>query len=161
VVVEPGSIGRIWPAARLCTPISYVVTAIWWPDGWEPHSALDVPNCVWQTQGRAGGEWFSYPEAEATVMALNRQCMDHPGRTWHVVVAVESEPVSRTVSYDPVGTETMTEVRRIHVIRPDQGGRGECSHCPAHAFPCAEADWSSQTQTVSACRSRAFGTANE
>ena len=161
VVVEPGSVGRVWPAARLCTPITYVVTAIWWPDGWEPHSPLDVPNCVWQSEGRAGGEWFSYPQAEATVLSLNRQCMEHPGRTWHVVVAVESEPVSRTVSYDSAGTEATTEVRRIHVVRPEQGGHGDCMHCPAHDFPCAQADWSSQVQTASASRSRAFGTANE
>jgi hypothetical protein len=157
VVVEPGSAGRIWPAARICTPISYVITVIWWPDGWEPGSPLDVPNCVWQTQGRAGGEWFSYAEAEATVLALNRQCMEHPGKTWHVVVGVENEPVSRTVSYDSSGTETASEVRRIHVIRPEQGGRGECSHCPAHAFPCAEAEWSSQTQTMSASHNRELG----
>ena len=156
VVVEPGGLGRIWPAARVCTPITYVVTAIWWPDGWEPHSPLDVPNCVWQAQGRAGGEWFNYPQAEATVLGLNRQCMEHPGSTWYVVVAVESEPVSRTVTYDPNGTESMTEVRRIHVIRPEHGGHGDCSHCPAHAFRCAKADWSSQAQTVTATHSRAF-----
>ena len=101
VVVEPASTGRIWPAARLCTPIIYKVTAIWWPDGWEPDSPLDVPNCVWQAQGPAGGQWLSYPQAEATVLGLNRQCMDHPGTTWHVVVAVENEAVSRLVSYDP------------------------------------------------------------
>ena len=161
VVVEPGSRGRVWPFARLCTPVIYKVAAIWWPDGWEPNSPLDVPNCVWQAQGRPGGQWFSYPEAEATVLALNRQCMDHPNTTWHVVVAVESEPVSRTVSYDPSGTETMVETRRINVIRPEQGGHGECTHCPAHAFECAKVDWSSQTQTVAARRSRAFGTAGE
>ena len=40
VVVEPGSMGRVWPAARLCTPVIYKVTAIWWPDGWEPNSPL-------------------------------------------------------------------------------------------------------------------------
>jgi hypothetical protein len=148
VVVEPGSAGRVWPAARLCTPLTYVVTAIWWPDGWEPRSPLDVPNCVWQSHGRAGGEWFSYSQAEATVLALNRQCIEHPGRTWYVVVAVEGEAVSRTVCYDPAGSETMTEVRRIHVIRPEEGGRGDCSNCPAHAFPCAEADWSSLEQTI-------------
>ena len=120
VVVEPGSVGRVWPAARLCTPITYKVTAIWWPDGWEPHSPLDVPNCVWQAQGRVGGECLSYPQAEATVLGLNRQCMDHPGTTWHVVVAVENEAVSRNVSYDPAGTETTVEVRRMHVIRPER-----------------------------------------
>ena len=52
VVVEPGSTGRVWPAARLCTPLTYKVTAIWWPDGWEPDSPLDVPNCVWQAEGQ-------------------------------------------------------------------------------------------------------------
>ena len=161
VVIEPASPGRVWPAARLCTPIIYKVTAIWWPDGWEPESPLDVPNCAWQTQGPAGGQWFSYPQAEATVLGLNRQCMDHPGTTWHVVVAVENEAVSRLVSYDPGGTETTVEVRRMHVIRPEQGGHGNCSHCPAHEFQCAKADWSSETQTVSARRSRAFGTGGE
>ena len=162
VVIEPASPGRVWPAARLCTPIIYKVTAIWWPDGWEPDSPLDVPNCAWQPQGPAGGEqWLGYPQAEATVLGLNRQSMDHPGTTWHVVVAVENEAVSRLVSYDPGGTETTVEVRRMHVIRPEQGGHGNCSHCPAHAFQCAKADWSSETQTVSARRTRAFGTASE
>ncbi len=161
VVVEPESIGRVWPAARLCTPITYKVTALWWPDGWEPHGPLDVPNCVWQAEGHSGGEWLDYPQAEATVLALNRQCMDHPGAIWHVVVAVENEAVSRTVSYDPAGTETMTEVRRMHVIRPEHGGHGGCSHCPAHAFQCVKADWSSQPQPISARRSRAFGAAGE
>lgn len=142
VVVEPAASGRIWPAARLCTPITYKLTAIWWPDGWEPDAPLDVPNCVWQAQGHSGGQWLDYPQAEATMLALNRQCMDHPGTTWHVVVAVENEAVSRMVSYDPAGTETTTEVRRMHVIRPEQGGRGDCSHCPAHDFPCARANWS-------------------
>ncbi len=157
VVVEPGGIGRVWPHARLCTPITYKVTAIWWPDGWEPSSPLDVPNCVWQARDQAGGEWLSYLQAEATVLALNRQCMDHPGAAWHVVVATENEPSSRTVSYDPAGAETTVEVRPMHVIRPEQGGHGDCSHCPAGTFPCAKADWSSQPQTVPARHSRAFG----
>ena len=159
VVVEPGSVGRVWPAARLCTPITYKVTAIWWPDGWEPNSPLDVPNCVWQAHGRAGGQWLSYPRAEATVLSLNRQSMDHPGTTWHVVVAVENEAVARTVSYDPAGTETTVEVRRMHVIRPEKGGHGDCAHCPAHTFECSKAQWLSQVQTVSATHSRAFGEA--
>lgn len=158
VVVEPGGMGRVWPAARLCTPVVYKVTSIWWPNGWEPNSALDVPNCVWKSQEQVGGEWFSYPQAETTVLALNRQYMDHPGATWHVVVAVENEPISRTVSHDSSGMETTVEVRRMHIIRPGQGGRGECSCCPAHAFQCAKADWSSQTQTVATRHSRAVGT---
>ena len=79
------------------------------------------------------------------------------GAYWHVVVAIENEPISRTVSHDPSGVETTVEVRQMHVIRPEQGGHGECSHCPAHAFQCAKADWSSQMQTMSARHSRAFG----
>jgi hypothetical protein len=159
VVVEPTATGRIWPAARLCTPITYKVTAIWWPDGWEPQSPLDVPNCVWQAQAQSSGQCSNYPQAEATVLALNRQSIDHPGTTWHVVVAVENEAVSRLVSSDPAGTEMTVEVRRLHVIRPERGGHGNCSHCPAHEFQCAKADWSSQPQTISAQRGRAFGTA--
>jgi hypothetical protein len=161
VVIEPGGAGRVWPGARVCTPITYKVTAIWWPDGWEPGSPLDVPNCVWQARGEGHGQWLNYPQAEATVLALNRQCMDHPGAAWHVVVALENEPASRTVSYDPVGAETTVEVRWMHVIRPEHGGHGDCSHCPAGTFPCAQADWSSQPQTVSARRSRAFGAGAE
>ena len=157
VVVEPGSLGRIWPAARLCTPLSYKAAAIWWPDGWEPKTPLDVPNCVWQSQGRQAGEWLSYEQAEATVRGLNQQCLDHPSTTWYVIMAVENEPVSQTVSYDPSGTETTVEIRRIHVIRPKDGGRGDCAHCPAHEFQCAKADWTSQAQTVTATYSRAFG----
>ena len=156
VVIEPGRGGRHWPAARLCTPLAYKVTSVWWPDGWEPQSPLDVPNCVWQAGGASGGRWLSYPRAEATVLALNRQCMDHPGSVWHVVVAIENEAVSRTVCYDPAGTETTVEVRQMHVIRPLDGGRGECTHCPAHAFECAKGDWSSQAQTISSIHSRAF-----
>jgi hypothetical protein len=85
--------------------------------------------------------------------------MDHPGATWHVVVAVENEAVARTVSYDPAGTETTVEVRRMHVIRPEKGGHGDCAHCPAHTFECSKSQWLSQAQTVSATHSRAFGEA--
>jgi len=154
VVVEPGSFGRTWPGTRLCTPITYRVMSLWWPERWEPQTPLDVPNCVWQAQG--GGEQppMSYERAEATVQGLNRQCMDNPGVTWHVVAAVENESVSRTVSYDAAGTETTVEVRRMHVIRPERGGRGDCSHCPAHTFECAKAEWQSQAQTLTARESR-------
>jgi hypothetical protein len=157
VVVEPGTRGLLSPNARLCTPVAYKVTALWWPDGWEPHSPLDVPNCAWQAREDGGGESLSYPQAEAMVLALNRQCIEHPGANWHVVVAIENEPLSRTMSYDSSGVETVTEVRRMHVIRPAEGGHGDCSHCPAGTFPCAKAEWSSQPQTVSARHSRAFG----
>ena len=80
------------------------------------------------------------------MLGLNRQCMDHPGTTWHVVIAVENEPLSRSVCYEPDGTEITAEVRRIHVIRPAQGGRGDCRHCPAGDLTCAKADWSNQAQ---------------
>jgi hypothetical protein len=150
VVVEPSANGRLWPAARLCTPLTYKVMVIWWPDGWEPESPLDVPNCAFQTQGQGGGEPLDYPRAEAIVSALNRQCMDRPGATWHVIVAVENEAVSRIVSYDPAGIETTSEVRRMHVIRPRQGARGDCTHCPAHRMECAAADWRSQSQQLRA-----------
>jgi hypothetical protein len=157
VVVEPGGAGRIWPGARVCTPITYRIAPIWWPDGWQPQSPLDVPNCVWQAEERAAGESLSYAEAEATMFGLNRQCMDHPAAIWHVVMAVENEPVSRTVSQDARGTETTAESYQMHVVRPADGGRGDCSHCPAHDFQCAKADWSSQVQTISARHSRATG----
>jgi hypothetical protein len=158
VVIEPSSPGRIWPAARLCTPITYKVTTICWPEGWEPNSPRDVPNCVWQTKQQCG-EPLDYPQAEATALALNRQCIDHPGTTWHVVVAVENEALSRMVCYDPTSIETTKEVRRMHVVRPEQGGHGDCRHCPAHAFDCTKAEWSSRPLTVSACCSRASGAA--
>jgi hypothetical protein len=157
VVVEPGSMGRVWPFARLCTPVVFKVTAIWWPDGWEPTTPLDVPNCVWKSQESTGGECFSYPQAEATVLGLNRQCMDHPGSTWHVITAVENEAISRTISHDSAGTETTVEVRRMHVVRPAQGGRGECAHCPAHELPCAKMESSDQLQAVTTTKTRAFG----
>jgi hypothetical protein len=156
VVLEPGVAGRFFPSARICTPIVYKVTAIWWPDGWEPNSPLDVPNCIWQAREQSGGEWLGYSQAEATMMALNRQCMDRPGSMWHVVVALENEAVSRTITYDPAGTETTVEVRRLHVVRPEEGGRGDCAHCPAHHLPCSDSEWTSQVHTVSARHNRSF-----
>ncbi|MBN1394216.1 MAG: hypothetical protein JW959_04280 [Pirellulales bacterium] len=159
VVVEPGSAGRHWPAARLCTPLSYKVWPIWWPDGWEPNSPLDVPNCIRRTGEQPKAQVLGYPQAEATVLALNRQCMDHPGTTWHVVAAVENEPLSQTIVRDASGAETISEVRCIHVLRPSEGGRGDCSRCPAGLFPCAEADCESQPQTVTTRRVRQLGAA--
>ena len=148
VVIERTVAGRLWPGARLCTPVRYRVMAIEWPDGWEPDSPLDVPNCVWQAREPTGEPLRDYGSAEAAMLGLNRQCMDHPGTTWHVVIAVENEPLSRSVSYEPDGTEITAEVRRIHVIRPAQGGHGDCRHCPAGDLPCAKAEWSNQAQTV-------------
>lgn len=149
VVVERGGTGRIWPGVRVCTPLVYKVAAIWWPDGWEPSSPVDVPNCVRRMRGEMDDEALTYPRATAVARGLNEQSLSHAGVMWYVVVGVENEAISRTVSYDPSGSQTMVEVRRLHVIRPEQGGgKGDCSHCPAHSFPCAEEDWTSLEQTV-------------
>lgn len=142
VVIEKNSSGLTWPRARLCTPVAYKVTAIWWPQGWEPQTPLDVPNCVLRAQGEIGGDATTYPEALATVRGLNQQVMDRTGAMWYIVVAVENEPVSRSYSYDPAGTETLSEVRRLHIVHPaEEGGQGDCTHCPAHALECASEPW--------------------
>jgi hypothetical protein len=154
VVVEPGSLGQTWRNARLCTPLAYKVAGIWWPDGWEPQSPLDVPNCVWRTQGEVTDQRLAYPQAVAMIRGLNQQSLDRLSPIWYVVVAVENEPISQTVSYDPAGTETTVQVRRLHVTRPDEGGRGDCSHCPAASFQCAREDWLTLEQTTTATRSR-------
>jgi len=63
-----------------------------------------------------------------------------------VIAATENEALSRTISYDPAGTETTVEVRRMHVIRAEGAGHGDCSCCPAHDFECAKARWQSREQ---------------
>ena len=157
VVVEPGCPGGTWPDARLWTPLSYQVAAIWWPSGWEPQSPGDVPNCVWKAQGETPPQRLSYAQASATVHGLNAQSMNHPGSRWFVLVAVENEPVSRSVSYDPAGIETTVEVRRLHVVRPAQGGgTGDCTYCPAHSLPCASQQWTSLEDTATETRSRSI-----
>jgi hypothetical protein len=148
VVIEAGSLGRKWRAGRLCTPLAYKVAAIWWPTGWEPGSPLDVPNCVWRAPSGGTQQPMSYQRALATVRGLNRQSMDQAGTMWYVVIAVENEPLSQTVSYDPSGVETTVEVRRLHVARPERGGKGDCSHCPAHGLDPAREDWASLEQTA-------------
>ncbi len=155
VVTEPGSIGRVWRSARLCSPVRYKVTAIWWPPGWEPNSPFDVPNCAWRAQGDTGRQGLSYKRALATVRGLNRQAMANAGATWYVIVAVENEPISHTVSYDASGAETTVEVRRLHVVRPDPTGTGDCSHCPAHCFDCAREQWVDLAQTDETTQTRA------
>ena len=154
VVIDRETAGRLLAEGRVCTPIGYKVTPIWWPEGWEPTSPYDVPNCVFKAAGGSARSAASYGEAEASVVALNRQCVDCPGSTWYVVVAVENEPVSTSVAFDAGGTETTVETRRLHVLRPEQGTRGNCDHCPAHSMTCAQADWSHQVQTVTGVESR-------
>ncbi len=149
VVVEPGALGCTWRQARLCTPLSYKVTPIWWPLGWEPQSPLDVPHCVWRAQGRTEDQRLEYARAVAVVRGLNQQNIDHSSTTWYVVLAVENEPVSQSVSYDPSGVETTVQVRRLHVVRSEDGGaRGDCSYCPARSFDCARSEWHSLEESV-------------
>jgi hypothetical protein len=101
----------------------YQVATVWWPDGWEPNSPLDVPNCIGWVPQPAASPRMSYEQAVAAVRGLNRQNMDHPGTTWRVVAA-EGEPAP--------------EGQTLQVVYPQEGGgRGDCSHCPAHSFPCA------------------------
>lgn len=154
VVIDRETSGRLLPEGRVCTPISYKITPIWWPEGWEPTSPRDVPNCVFKARGGLAKAADSFGQAESTVVGLNRQCMDRPGSTWYVVVAVENEPVSTTVAFDASGMETTVESRRLHVIRPEHGTHGNCEHCPAHSMSCAHADWSHQVQTVTDTQSR-------
>lgn len=154
VVAEPGVPGRFWAGVRLCTPLGYHVAPIWWPSGWEPQSPQDVPNCVWKAHGDRDSQPLTYSQAMAMVQGLNRQCMDQPGARWYVAVAVEHEPISRTVTYDPAGTETTVAVRRLHVLRGADGGRGDCAYCPAHGFPCAQEDWRSLEQVATESRTR-------
>ena len=155
VVVESGSLGRTSLRARLCTPLAYKVAAIWWPTGWEPESPLDVPRCVWKAEGDIDPRPLSYPQATAIVRGLNEQAMRHAGTMWYVVIAVENEPVSHTVSHDASGTETAVQVRRLHVVRPEEGGgSGDCSHCPAHSFDCAQTASAALEQTLQTVQTR-------
>ena len=147
VVIEPGSVGRVWPAARLCTPVVYKVTAIWWPDGWEPASPLDVPNCVWQIAEKVGGQWLAYPAGRNRHVALNRQCMDHPGAAWHVVVAIENEADLA----DRLPRSVRHGNHRRDAPHPRDSARERAATAsvrivpPTH-FECAKSDWSSQMQ---------------
>ncbi len=156
VVVERGSPGRIWRNARLSTPLGYRVTAIWWPTGWEPQSPLDVPSCLWRAQGETDPAPLSYEQALAVVRGLNQQSMDHASPLWYVLMAVENEPISQTVSYDPSGIETTVQVRRLHVIRPDGAGAGDCSYCPARTLHCDQSEADLMEPTASSTSSRSL-----
>src|SRR5271169_3131851 len=90
------------------------VTAVWWPDGWEPCGELDV----------------------ATVRGLNRQNMAHPGQTWYVLCEAD-EPAAAA---GPVGIEALLAGAAeppLRVIFPAGSGPGDCSHCPAQGHTCA------------------------
>jgi len=156
VVVQPACPGRKWPNARLCTPLSYRVGSIEWPTGWEPQSPWDVPGCPAQIQGGTDPAALTYEQALAAVRGLNQQSIDQAGSRWYVLAAIENEPISQAVTYDPSGVETTTQVRPLHVVRPEQGGRGDCSYCPAHSLPCAAGDWTDSEQTAAVTTTRSL-----
>lgn len=139
VVCEVDALGKIWRGLRICTPLRYKIASIWWPAGWEPLSPFDVPLCVSRTQGTLQDELLTYDQALATMKGLNQQAMDRASTTWYVMIAVENEPVSRSISYDPAGLQTTVEIRKIHIAMPEEGGRGDCSHCPARGLDCTMA----------------------
>ncbi len=149
VVVESGTSGRRLSVGRLCTPLSYRVLAIWWPTGWEPNSPWDVPRCAWRAPvADQSADPMDYQKAFATVGALNRQSIDRASPLWYVIVAVQNEPLSRTVTFDSLGMETTVEVRNAHIVVPEEdSARGDCSFCPARALDCSQfpVQWADRT----------------
>ena len=93
-------------------------------------------------------------QAENTMRGLNQQCLDNPSTTWYVDngrgkrarIADHFLRSFRHGNHDRDSANT--------VLRPKEGGRGDCTHCPAHEFQCAKSDWTSQVQTVTATHSR-------
>ena len=113
---------------------AYLVTTVWWPDGWEPSTPLDVPKCLAQAREQVPNEPLTYEQAVATVRGLNQQNMDHPGATWYVVAMVKGQPVSPAD-----GGRAMINAGQLEVVElPEGASRGDCSHCPASSFPCAK-----------------------
>jgi hypothetical protein len=107
-------------AEREIAMAEYQVAAVWWPDGWEPSSPLDVPRCIGWAGDQTAAPKLAYEQALATVQGLNRQNMEQPGATWYVVASAGEGG--------------------LQAISHKDGGTGDCSHCPAHAFPCASAE---------------------
>ncbi|HIQ23342.1 MAG TPA: hypothetical protein EYH34_19130 [Planctomycetes bacterium] len=142
VVVEPGTRGQTWATARLCTPISYHVRTLWWPDGWEPVTPVDVPACQSPAESQIDPEVLTYQQAVAKVWALNQQSIHFAGSTWYVVVAVENEPAAPAPPPADRPKDRQSEepmMRPLHVVQPEVGGPGDCSHCPARSLPCSSA----------------------
>jgi hypothetical protein len=106
----------------------YRVVALWWPDGWEPAGPLDVPKCVFELHPEAPVEPMPYDRALAAIRGLNRQNLDRPGTVWYVVAEARREVE---------GGESGAGPGTLRVIYPEGSGRGDCSHCSAHEFPCA------------------------
>jgi hypothetical protein len=147
VVVAPGTRSRLWSGPRLCTPVVYKLARLVRPEGWEPAGPYDVPNCIWKAQSGASGGEMSLAQAVDTMCALNRQSIDLADTSWFVPVAIENEPLEESITYDSAGIETVRRARRLEVIRPAAGGRGDCSYCPAHDFPCRRAEQPGAVET--------------
>lgn len=118
VAFEAPSRGR--SAYRVCTPLSYRLVHIHWPEGWEPKSPLDVPDCAWRDQSDTSME-YEFDAAVEAVRSLNEAHMLEPScERWTLLVAIECEPLHTSTFCDYLGTETSLTVRRLHVIRPSE-----------------------------------------
>jgi len=103
---------------RVCTPLSYRIVHVHWPEGWKPESPFDVPDCEWQDHSESSAE-FSFDEAVEALRSLNEaHRMEPSSERWSIMVAVECEPVHTSVYSDHLGTETSMTVRRLHVVKP-------------------------------------------
>jgi hypothetical protein len=117
----------------------YQILPVWWPDGWEPLGPLDVPKCLSPAEADlAAAPKMPLEQAVAVVRGLNRQNMDQPGTTWHVLAEVGGSAAQAAIDVvqvpGPAGT-----AEEVRIVGPIGGGsRGDCSHCPAHHLPCAE-----------------------
>ena len=59
-------------------------------------AAWTCPTAFGKRRARRAANGSAIPRPKPPCWRLNRQCMEHPGTTWHVVVAVENESISRT-----------------------------------------------------------------
>ncbi len=68
----------------------YQVAIVDPPDAWQPKSPLDVPQGPSPPGVGDDRPTLEQKRAQATLNALNRQCMDHPGQGWYVAVEIEA-----------------------------------------------------------------------
>ncbi len=109
---------------RVCTPLSYRIVHVHWPQEWTPESPLDVPDCAWRDQSDSNAE-FTFDEGLDALKSLNEAHLMEPScERWSIMVAVECEPVHTSMYCDHLGTETTMTVRRLHVIRPVESNEG-------------------------------------
>ena len=76
-----------------------------------------------------------------------------PGPPLHVLAEADElfAAVRHAIEHNQLPDRTV-EVRRLHVARPERGGKGDCSHCPARGLDCAREDWASLEQTATETR---------